>query len=334
MEFKRYQFYNVEDFLEDDFFREWSKNPSPKTNAFWEAYISTYPQQEFNVQEARQLTQSIHNHYQSKIDEISKQQAISSYRRLEKKISSSKKSNYKKRLILLLAAASVLLVIGFNSFFIESGALLQSYTTSNGEILSIYLPDSSKVDLNANSNLKIYPEKWENKNQREVWLEGEAYFDVRKKVGDIRFIVHANDVDVKVLGTQFNVRSRGDKSEVILAKGKIELDVANQKIAMIPGDYVSYSNVHRTVESKRVKAADFIAWKNGMTVLNNTLIEITKELETIYGVQFQIRNKELKNRKIQLSVPANNLKEVLETLKLLYPEEINIEQKDNLVTIY
>jgi ferric-dicitrate binding protein FerR (iron transport regulator) len=141
-------------------------------------------------------------------------------------------------------------------------------------------------------------------------------------------------VDVSVLGTQFNVWARGEKAEVVLEEGKIELAIANQKIAMRPGDFISYSKSKKKIESKKVTPSDYSAWKDGIVVLNDNLSEITKELETIYGVEFTIKNEKLKNRQIQLSAPADSLDQLLEILEVMYSEEINIQKKDGQVILY
>ena len=68
--------------------------------------------------------------------------------------------------------------------------------------------------------------------------------------------------------------------------------------------------------------------------MNDNLSEITKELETIYGVEFTIKNEKLKNRQIQLSAPADSLDQLLEILEVMYSEEINIQKKDGQVILY
>ena len=146
--------------------------------------------------------------------------------------------------------------------------------------------------------------------------------------------MHAGEVDISVLGTQFNVRSRGEDAKVLLTEGKIELAVADQKITMQPGDLLSYVKSVSKVELEQVKTEDYTAWKDGISVFNNTLGEVVKELEILYGVQFVIEDEKLKERKVQLSAPNDSLEQVLETLELLYPDEISITEKDGQVIIF
>jgi len=332
MSLKKYQLFTVEDFIDDEYFRKWALQPDEHSEAFWQQVFTSLPQQEKTAIEAKQMLQSLNGYFEAEVNNVSIEKAKSSFRKIEKEV---KDQDRKIPLLKWAAAASVLFFLGLGGFyFLQTEDSMLSYTTGNGNQMTLLLPDSSEVKLNANSTIKFSSEKWKSAAQREIWLDGEAYFEVRKKSLGTKFIVHAGALKVAVLGTEFNVRSRGEKSEVVLTEGKIELAVADKKIAMKPGDYVSYTKSQQEVKSKKVKASDYYAWKDGMAIFNNTLSEVAKELEILYGVQFDIKNETLKNRKIQLSVSADSLYQVLETLKLLYPEEINIEHQNDQVIIF
>jgi transmembrane sensor len=336
MNSKDYKNYTTENFIEDEFFYQWVLDADSLTDNFWEKFIVEYPAQKESIDQAKLMLLSIHKHFDSKVKKVSKEKANTSFQQVIKKVERPN-SPIKKRKILWtrwIAAASVifLLVTGGYYFSLQENAELV-YSTGHGQRLTLHLPDSSRVELNANSTLHFNPEAWIENNLREVWLEGEAYFEVTKKMTGRKFLVHAGEAKVEVLGTEFNIRTRGEKAEVVLAEGKIELAVADQKIEMKPGDYISYTIGDRKLESKKVKPSDFSAWKDGITVFNNTLAEVTKDLEALYGVTFKIENQALMNRRIQLSAPADDLDEVLETLKLLYQDDLTIEHKNGLVII-
>lgn len=232
------------------------------------------------------------------------------------------------------AAASIALLIGWMTiFYVQLTDNQLTFTTGNGQRLPIDLPDGSSIQLNANSSLYYYPNQWKEQATRKIWLEGEAFFKVQRKVEDVKFMVHAGGMEIAVLGTQFNVRARGEKAEVVLEEGKVELAIDKQKITMTPGDLVSYSTISNEINSKKVKTEEYVAWKDGITIFNDSLKEVVKELEILYGIRFSIQNKALENRMIQLSAPTNSLEQVLETLELLYPEEIHIEQQDDQIII-
>ena len=182
--------------------------------------------------------------------------------------------------------------------------------------------------------MKYDKTQWLEENKRTVWLDGEAYFDVEPTETKTKFVVNTKEVQVVVLGTEFNLRSRSATSEVVLAEGKIELQVEDQSIPMVPGDLITYSSTQKKLESRKVKPTDYSAWKDGMAVFNDVLSEVTKELEILYGIDFVIQNNELKQRQIQLAVPADSLDQLLKTLELIYPDEISIKKDKGQIIIF
>ena len=144
------------------------------------------------------------------------------------------------------------------------------YSTGNGKRINLFLPDSSEVILNANSEISYDPILW-SEGKRIIRLQGEAYFRVTKIEGK-KFDVLADDLRIKVLGTEFNVNVRDDKSEVVLEEGMVALDIGDQKFDMKPGDLISYTPIHKKVEAKKVKTFLHTAWKDGMMVYNGSVI--------------------------------------------------------------
>lgn len=336
MNFQDYKDFTIEDFLEDTYFRESMMKPDQESHRFWTQFVANFPQQKQTVAEARDLLLGLKSHYQKDIEKISAERAKASFQELEAKMKKYKPTRQvsKRRWIAWSTAACLLLLIGIGSFFLPRKAVPLVYSTGNGQRTTVVLPDQSEVQLNANSKLHLYPEQWEKKEQREVWLEGEAFFRVERKAAGTKFIVHAGDINISVLGTQFNVRLRGEEANVTLTEGKVELLVADQSITMKPGEMVSYKKSESKVEIKEVETEAFASWKDGISVFNNTLREVVKELEILYGVQFVIENEQLRDRQIQLSAPNDSLEEVLETLELLYPEEIRIKEENGKMIIF
>lgn len=337
MNLNYYQHFTTESFIDDEFFRKWVLQPNSETISFWEEFRAHYPEKETALETARQLLITLNQHYSTEIEKVSKVQAQFSFQKVSQKIQPTAKvvKMTRRTWMAWLSAACVTLLVGVATFLhFQTKDTQLTFTTGNGQRLPVDLPDGSKVQLNANSTLSYYPKNWWDKKARHVWLEGEAFFKVEKKAFGTKFIVHAGEMQVAVLGTQFNVRSRGEDAVVVLEEGKVELAIEEQKITMQPGDLVSYSTTKRKVATKKVKPSDYVAWKDGITIFNDRLSEVVKELEILYGVPFTIKNKELEDRIIQLSVPTNSLEQVLETLELLYPEEISTEQKDGKVIIF
>lgn len=128
---------------------------------------------------------------------------------------------------------------------------MSSVVTKNGNRTKVVLPDGSQVWLNAGSNID-YNNSTFNKELREVSLNGEAYFDVTKNEAK-PFIIHTKKMDVRVVGTAFNVRSYNDEkiAEASLIRGSIEVtlkDRKDQKIILKPNEKISIN----TEEEKQI----------------------------------------------------------------------------------
>lgn len=218
----------------------------------------------------------------------------------------------------LAAAVSTLLLIAFVLVYYANPAVL-TVSTSYREQQTVSLPDGSVVIVNANSRLS-YPEVWEEDKTREVWLEGEAYFKVSKqKAGDsspVKFIVHANDLDIQVLGTAFNVLNRAEGVQVVLAEGKVHLQNDKTKLSldMQPGEMVSYhSGNDAPVVHQKVNTQVLTSWKDAALVFQDeTLGKIADRLEDTYGYRIIFEDEAIRQEKFTVSIPANEV-------ELLFP---------------
>lgn len=199
---------------------------------------------------------------------------------------------------LLKIAAIFLLVWGLNKFVFKSSEeiLPESYLSvyaPAGQRSELVLPDSTKVWLNAKSKIS-YPVQF-GKGKREVEIEGEAYFDVKRDT-KAPFIVKAKDVSVKVLGTEFNIISYPDTelSDITLLNGKIELLVnsRNESYEMSPNERI------RLNEGKlyrlEAQGTDYFKWRDGLLVLHNESVEsIFHMMELYFNITIVVENKNL-----------------------------------------
>lgn len=336
MKIEKYETFEVEDFIEDVYFRYWILEKDEQAEQFWQQFLEAYPTKKSQIFTAKHLIQSIHQHFETNIQQVKQEQAKLSWQQFSDKIESPNRIvSLRRKWLPWSAAATILLCIATVALYVNyQPTVTHTYATGNGQRMSLYLPDSTLVELNANSTLSLSPDTWTTNNFREVQLQGEAYFKVTHQADETKFIVHAGEVAVAVLGTAFNIRAREQNAEVVLAEGKIELAIADQTIAMRPGDLVSYSKAQSKVESKKVKPSDYSAWKDGMVVFNKKLSEVVKDLEILYGVRFTIEKEDLKNRFIQLSAPSDSIEQVLNTLELMYSEEISIETNGQQIRIF
>lgn len=184
-----------------------------------------------------------------------------------------------------VAAAVALLLVGGYAYWSLLYSRTVEYSTGYGEVRTITLSDSSVVTLNANSTLSYHDQK-----VREVFLEGEAYFSVQHKPDHTPFVVHAGQVNVQVLGTEFNVSSRRKETKVVLSSGKVKLDINTasnqQEMMMEPGELATYAEDQSSVTKQVVNTRNYIAWRHNQLIFDHTpLSEIAQLLEDNYGLQ-------------------------------------------------
>ena len=180
-------------------------------------------------------------------------------------------------ILLLVAVSSVLYfnfpIVGEHAQLDTSSAEVE---TKYGERRTIVLPDESTVVLNGNSKLK-YSKNWSGEQIREVWIDGEGFFAVQHTKSHQKFVVHTREgLNVEVLGTKFNVKSREHGSEVLLTEGKVKLNVDNTEspVYLNPGELAT---VKKNQLSKRVvEGIQYTSWVRSKLVFDKTqLIELS-----------------------------------------------------------
>lgn len=228
-------------------------------------------------------------------------------------------------------------------------------STQPGAHSKIILPDGSTVWLNAGSRL-IY-----NKNFdaaiREVELTGEAYFDV-KKDEHRPFIIHAQKMNIKVLGTAFNVKSYpGDKSsETSLIHGLIEVtmnDRPHEKIILHPSEKLVVMNDEQTKKDADGKKANTpssvviskinyapadsavieTSWMDDRLIFRNKIFaELAVELERKYGMVFRFEDENAKQLMFDVNFKNETIHQALRALQLANPFHYSINNEMIIIT--
>lgn len=189
-----------------------------------------------------------------------------------------------------------------------------------GKTSEIILPDGTHVFLNAGSRL-IYPDFFADKN-REVFLVGEAYFDVKHNEKQ-PFVVQTTDIRVRVLGTQFNVSAYPSDNviETVLTSGKVRLEQNNTGIFsettdLSPGQLAAFNKTERTTQMKYVDIENYTLWKENLLKFESTdLSRVVKRLERYYNVRFRYADPFLGGIKITGKLDLSNNREfVLENV--------------------
>lgn len=226
-----------------------------------------------------------------------------------------------------------------------------------GERKSIQLPDGSKVMLNAGSTIHIAEDF--NSSSRELTLVGEAFFDVVRDTGR-PFIIHTSAMDIKVLGTVFNVRAYpGDKtSETSLLKGSVEVTVRNKekkKIYLHPNEKIILPNIADVPFAKNSKVADKatatenfkitgltynktdstlteVSWTENRLAFNDNSFEtIAAELERWYNITISFTDEKVKQYRFTATFNQKNIEQVLQALQLSRYFKYSIAENNNII---
>ena len=210
-------------------------------------------------------------------------------RRLEQE-NQKRQEVFKLKSVLRYAAAIVgviVLAAGLAYWFRNKAEELVVASAAHGQVREMLLPDGTKVWLNQSSVLK-YPRAFEGK-ERHVYLDGEAYFEVARN-HEKPFMVKSPAMDVRVLGTSFNIKCRPDNSfaETTLVEGEVEVKDKSDKgrITLLPGQKAVLNRVTGRMQVKQVDPKMEIVWHNDLIPFEkSSIFQIAAALERFYGVK-------------------------------------------------
>lgn len=192
----------------------------------------------------------------------------------------------------------------------------ETYTVT-GEVKEVTLTDGSRIVLNSESRLR-YPTAFTGQ-ERQVFLQGQGFFKVTHNARK-PFRVHANKIDVQVLGTSFDVKAYGNDPfiEVAVATGKVAVTEAGGKSKahfLTPGKGFIYQLSTGQPHLHSVEIASLGTWQQRrISFKNQSLESITRELQRYFKVKFVFANQQIKQTKLSLSIRNQNLDMVMKAL--------------------
>jgi ferric-dicitrate binding protein FerR (iron transport regulator) len=253
----------------------------------------------------------------------------------------------KKFMKILTRAAAILMlpVLGFGlymSFKYQSAkygqaSVNQAYNevfSSVDAITKVTLPDGSNVWLDHNSSLK-YPAMF-NGNTRSVELRGEGYFEVVHN-SKIPFIVKAGEIQIKALGTAFNIMAYPDedKIETSLINGRVELQRTETNgeviplLTMKPTDQAIFQKSNNEISTRTINDDRYYSWKEGKLVFNKEPIdEVVKKLGRWFNVDIQVKDPELLELTYTGTFVNETLPQVMELITLVSPVSYSISNRE------
>jgi transmembrane sensor len=332
---EQYKNYEVAELQADEYFQQWVLYPDDSCNAFWQEFMTTYPDRATYVHTARELLLQLRfkKDLPSEVQQQRMWSGIQQQLEVPAPLHLVAVKGYRRWWQVAAIVAGILL-LGAAGKWILFANNKQLYTTHNGETRVIALPDGSQVTLNANSSLE-YEANWSDEQERHVWVKGEAYFEVAPKYNKrrepTRFVVHTSDLNVEVLGTSFNVNDRHAQTAVVLNTGKVRVDFDNKKMPQVvlePGERLAFTTKTMEVHREKIKPSHYTSWKDGVLEFNDTpLSEVAQTLSDIYGLAIQFKTPEMKEILLSGTISCKDLAVFIKGIATTL--DITIEQSQN-----
>jgi len=312
-------FEKMEDVLADDLFIAWYCREDESKVKEWENRIAANPQYQHLAQQATEFMNSL----PATEKPVHAEKIEAALRNLNTRLDQTEETpvlpltttRSKRRWWMAAAAVAVFVIISSSLLLFDFSPKKSAYVTPYGQLEKHELPDGSVVTLNANSSVKLSGE-WTGENDRELWLNGEAFFKVSKTKKKNRFIVHTGQLDVIVTGTQFNVVNRNNRTSVLLTEGSVTILTKDGKQTMMkPGDFVELDN-NDLVQKKAVNPENITAWTDKKLVFEDTPMEKAAEtIKDLYGVDVELSNQQARNIVLTAVMPNDNLEVLLHAIE-------------------
>ena len=372
---------SVEELVIDDSFINYCYQRNQSDMRCWEEYLLIFPDQKDNVEDARNIVLGISDMFQRPCG----QAALAELKKtVDSKYGIDKQPEVSQQPVLplnnrfyfrkYLGYTAAAIAIGAGLFLFPGSNKMNKqpetvqvtaremkelvYSTDYGEKKTIWLPDSTKVMLNARSVLRT--DKNFGATERKVYLSGEALFDVTHQEKK-PFTVHMTHFDVKVLGTLFNVKAYAEDKiqETSLIRGKVEIvlqDKANNTVFLKPNEKAIISNSEETVtmesqKNKRTPEGNVqlpvvtaltinsrdssiveTSWVyNRLDIYNKPFFEIKTDLERLFKVNIDFKDHTVSLYRFSATFEKETIEQILKALQLSYPFHYTIE--NNNITI-
>ncbi|MGI4863115.1 MAG: FecR family protein [Janthinobacterium lividum] len=333
-----YAAYSTEDFLADESFQAFVGGYDAVAGQFWRAWLAQHPAKQAEADEAAALLRLLATNQAAPVpQQLQQAEAAKLWQAMHAPVAQpALRVSRARRWVGAGLAALVLSAVGVGLWQYSTSAPASvsawtSYATRTGEHRKVRLPDGSQVTLNANSVLRLAT-TWQTGHAREVWLTGEAFFNVQHTApaqltavaaapANVKFTVHAGPLEVAVLGTQFDVLNRAGRTNVVLQSGQVQLrhQLAGrtEELLLKPGEMAEFRPAAPAapLAKRPVNAPLYAAWTSGHLDFDDTpMAEVITLLEDTYGLHITLRNPALRQQKLTGSVPNHDLDVLLTTL--------------------
>lgn len=310
--------------------------------------LSRYFSNQLKETEAEKVKRTIDALPNPKVAPLSNRVVEKSHKRiwhgLETQIPPLNTPNNRTRVLHPLFPIGIAATLIMALFFIKGGTILDHYRANNlsyleaslqtliqtgeGEMKELILPDGSKIWANADTELKYHGDYF-NKHKREVWLEGEAFFEIAENAQK-PFIIYTGEVKTTVRGTSFNIKAYAEIGEVGVSVRDGKVEVAERKgeslATLTANQRIVYDHAAHSVRLEDSDWKNDVAWQEGRLILQDAnLVELKLRLKQLYGVELVIESGIHPEERLGLFFRKGaTLEEVLELLSDLYGVEYRI----------
>ncbi|GAA4496221.1 FecR family protein [Hymenobacter ginsengisoli] len=327
--------YTVDDFLLDESFQAYVADADSVAGHFWQGWLLAHPAQQAAADEAATLVRALR---QARPLAVPASLEDAEYARLQQAIRQPPalpRLRTQRRWRVLAGVLTSILVMALGLSWwrwlapaTPAGDTVR-YAAGASQRRTVTLPDGSVVVLNANSTLTTAAH-WTAASPREVWLTGEGFFrvahraprpvaDIAAAAPTVKFVVHAADLNIAVLGTQFDVSTQAGATKVVLASGRVAVErrswVMRENLLMQPGDLVEASASHPQLTRRRVPSALYSAWTKGFFEFHQTPVrDIMQLLRDTYGLQVSVADPALLSQQVSGAVAVTKAELLLPAL--------------------
>jgi len=305
-------------------FIRWIKEDKGPLASTWQSWLVEHPTMQPIVDEASEIVRT----NLAAIAPLSHTvDASQLWKRIEttidKQAPQAKVRNLKPLYIALSLAAAIAILFLINPF---SPTETQVKSLS-GQHTSYWLPDSSNLELNAASSIRFAEKGFRKK--REVFLQGEAFFEVQKGES---FVVKTEQGLVKVLGTSFNVFQRAGHFEVQCLTGKVQVQTRNESdsVILLPGETCSLTEEGTLIKGQS-ELPELATWRQHKFLYTDTpLIEVVEEIKRQFNVKIDFQADNIMDTYTG-SFEGKNLEKTLEDV--LWPMKLQFEITGNTILV-
>lgn len=342
--YQKYATYHLTDFVADEDFVEWIRRPTPQSNQYWEEFLETFPHQKTNLLRARQSVRLLIQ--ESGITIGAEEDAREIWSSIEESLDVPRGRilNFFAGTSRQWAAAVVLLcLVGAGwwvdrTYFTESPASYQALVheaqasnplreviNPHQQPMEVLLPDNSIITLEPDSRVS-YAENFAG-NVREVYLTGEAFFDVTKNP-EKPFLVYSNELVTKVLGTSFRIQAYDNEKNIVVSVSSGRVSVYAHKSArnadpetagllLTPNQEVKFGRTEERFSRTLVEKPSILLSEEELQKFafeDAPVNQIFDALEEAYGVDIVFDEEVLATCRLTTSLSAETLFDKLEVI--------------------